>query len=148
MKKIYALVVLIISLCSYESVWSQVGVGTTLPTSTLQVNGSVAVGVSRITYGTGNQSYTVPDDISKLIIDATGSNTLTVLLPDPTTCKGRLISISRGIGSKPIVIDTAGNNNIQSLDGSIGNTISIPSHSASGAGLNIQFWSDGINWYR
>lgn len=119
------------------------------PTSNLQVNGSVAVGIVKVTYGNGNATYNVTDDISKLIIEANGSNTLTVVLPDPTTCKGRLISISRGTnGAKTIVVDPVGANNIQNLDGSIGSTTPIAANSAAGAGVNIQFWSDGAIWYR
>ncbi len=119
------------------------------PTSNLQVNGSVAVGIVKVTYGNGNATYNVTDDISKLIIEANGSSTLTVVLPDPTTCKGRLISISRGTnGAKTIVVDPVGANNIQNLDGSIGSTTPIAANSAAGDGVNIQFWSDGVIWYR
>lgn len=119
------------------------------PTSTLQVNGSVAVGIIKVTYGNGNFTYNVPEDISKLIIDANGSSTLTVVLPDPTLCKGRLISISRATnGTKTITVDPVGTNNIQNLDGSITATTSIAANSATGDGINIQFWSDGVIWYR
>ncbi|MES2862590.1 MAG: hypothetical protein V4666_00575 [Bacteroidota bacterium] len=118
------------------------------PTSNLQVNGSVAIGVIRVTVGAGNVTYTVPSTISKLVLDASGASTLTVELPDPTTCTGRLISVSRGTGTKTITIDPIGANNIQNLDGTITNTTSLPAHSAAGAGINIQFWSDGVNWYR
>jgi hypothetical protein len=118
------------------------------PTSNLQVNGSVAVGVIKITAGAGGATYTVPGTISKLILDASGGGTLTVELPDPTTCTGRLISVSRGTGTKTITIDPVGANNIQNLDGTIGSTTSLPAHSAAGAGVNIQFWSDGAIWYR
>ncbi|TWI14603.1 hypothetical protein IP98_00566 [Flavobacterium cauense R2A-7] len=118
------------------------------PTSTLQVNGSVAVGVVRLNVGGGGLTYTVPGTISKVILDASGGGTLTVELPDPTTCAGRLISVSRGTGTKTITIDPVGGNNIQSLDGTIGNTTSLPLHSAAGSGVNIQFWSDGVIWYR
>ena len=118
------------------------------PTSTLQVNGSVAIGVIKVTVGAGAFTYTVPSTISKLILDASGGSTLTVELPDPTTCTGRLISVSRGTGTKTVTIDPVGANNIQNLDGTITSTTSLPLHSAAGAGINIQFWSDGAIWYR
>ncbi|MGX7666984.1 hypothetical protein [Flavobacterium pedocola] len=118
------------------------------PTSTLQVNGSIAVGVVRVTVGAGGATYTIPGTISKVILDASGGGTLTVELPDPTTCTGRLISISRGTGTKTITIDPVGASNVQNLDGTLTATTSLPAHSAAGAGINIQFWSDGVNWYR
>ena len=118
------------------------------PTSTLQVNGSIAVGIVRVTAGAGPLSYTVPSTVSKIVFDASGTNTLTVVLPDPATCAGRMISISRGTGTKIVTIDPVGASNIQNLDGTITNTTSLPDHTAGGAGVNIQFWSDGATWYR
>lgn len=122
--------------------------GIPLPTSTLHVNGSLAIGVIKVTVGAGATTYKVPSTISKLILDASGGSTLTVELPDPTTCTGRLISVSRGTGTKTITIDPVGASNIQNLDGTITDTTSLPLHSAAGTGINIQFWSDGVNWYR
>ncbi|RTY90239.1 hypothetical protein [Flavobacterium sp. GT3R68] len=113
------------------------------PTSTLQVNGSFAIGIWSI--GT---TYTLDGDEAKVIL-TNGATNITITLHDPTTCEGRMISFARDASSTgTVTINPAGSNNIQNLDGTITETTTIPIHSASGGGVNVQFWSNGVNWYR
>lgn len=116
---------------------------TVQPTSTLQVNGSFAI--KAVSVGT---TSTLASDACKVILSNAGSN-ITITLPDPTTCSGRLLSFSRNAGSTgTVTLDPTGTANIQNLDGTVGDSTTIPLHSAAGAGGNIQFWSDGTIWYR
>lgn len=121
--------------------------GIPLPTSTLHVNGSLAVGVLKITASTN--LGTLVDEVSKVVVN-NGAANITITFPVAANCKGRIISISRGESSTGTIscTTTGVGNLIQGLAGSLGGTTSIPAHSAAGAGVNIQFWSDGVNWYR
>lgn len=113
------------------------------PTSTLQVIGSFAIGIWSI-----GSTYTLDGDEAKVIL-TNGATNITITLHDPTTCEGRMISFARSASSTgTVTINPAGSNNIQNLDGTISETTTIPLHSAAGAGVNVQFWSNGINWYR
>ena len=113
------------------------------PTSTLQIGGSIAVGITTI-----NADTTLTDSHCKIIVN-NGTTNITIVLPDPTTCSGRLLSFSRGSSSTgTITLDPTGTNNIQNLSGTVGNTTTVAGHSGSGAGINIQFWSNGSIWYR
>jgi hypothetical protein len=60
-----------------------VGIGTSIPTSTLQVNGSVATSIVEVgnDYTLQSTDYTIVD---------TSQNGITLTLPDPATCKGRI----------------------------------------------------------
>lgn len=116
---------------------------TVQPTSTLQVNGSIAVKVASI-----GSTSTLADDVSKVVL-SNGASNITITLPNPNTCTGRLLSFSRNDSSTgTVTLDPTGSNNIQNLSGTVTNTTTIPVHTAAGAGLNIQFWSDGSVWYR
>lgn len=116
---------------------------TVQPNSHLQVAGSFAVGIWSI-----GVTYTLDEDECKIILSNGGTN-ITITPPDPTTCRGRLMSFSRNASSTgTVTINPVGSNNIQNLDGTVTNTTTIPLHSAAGAGVNIQFWSDGAIWYR
>lgn len=113
------------------------------PTSTLQVNGSFAIGIWGIAV-----TYTLDGDEAKVIL-TNGASNIIITLHDPTTCEGRMISFARDASSTgTVTINPAGSNNIQNLDGTITETTTIPLHSAAGAGVNVTFWSNGINWYR
>lgn len=113
------------------------------PTSTLQVNGSFAIGI----WGIG-ATYTLDGDEAKVIL-TNGATNITITLHDPVTCEGRMISFARDASSTgTVTINPAGSNNIQNLDGTITETTTIPLHSAAGAGVNVTFWSNGISWYR
>jgi hypothetical protein len=116
---------------------------TVQPTSTLQVNGSFAIKTASV-----STTSTLADDVCKVILSNGGSN-ITITLPNPTTCTGRLLSFSRNDSSTgTVTLDPSGSNNIQNLSGTVTNTTTIPIHSAAGAGVNVQFWSDGSVWYR
>lgn len=41
-----------------------------------------------------------------------------------------------------------GGGQIQALNGNLVATTTIGLHSATGGGVDIQFWSNGTNWYR
>jgi hypothetical protein len=113
------------------------------PTSTLQVYGSFATRIASI-----NTTSTLGDDICKVIL-SNGASNITITLPDPSTCVGRLLSFSRNSSSTgTVTLDPMGTNNIQNLNGTVTNTTVIPIHSIAGTGVNIQFWSDGAIWYR
>ncbi|RTY90241.1 hypothetical protein [Flavobacterium sp. GT3R68] len=116
---------------------------TVQPTSTLQVNGSLAIKAASV-----GSTSTLAEDISKVIL-SNGASNITITLPNPNTCSGRLISFSRNDSSTgTVTLDPTGTNNIQNLSGTVTNTTTIPLHSAGGAGVNVQFWSDGSVWYR
>ncbi|RTY90240.1 hypothetical protein [Flavobacterium sp. GT3R68] len=116
---------------------------TVQPTSNLQVAGSFAIGVVSVSANT-----TLTETTCKVIL-SNGAANITVVLPTPSTCAGRMLSFSRNAASTgTVTIDTAGTNNIQNLAGTVTSTTTIPLHSAGGAGVNVQFWSNGTIWYR
>lgn len=68
-----------------------VGIGTVVPNSTLQVNGSVSM---PITTTGGNLDLSTGDYYTVIYTGGTFAPTFT--LPDPTTCKGRMYRIING----------------------------------------------------
>ena len=132
-----------------------VGIGTSTPNSTLQIAGSVSANIT-----TQNSNYTMaPTDFTVI---TTQSSIITVTLPDPTTCVGRLVYIEN-YGSTSITLSTpTGNINSKpnsnaggyssSTTLSLGNT--APSVTVSGDntyysanGYACTFQSDGSNWW-
>lgn len=120
----------------------KLGIGTTSPNSTLNVNGSFAVKLASI-----NSTSTLPDDVCKVMLSNGGTN-ITITLPDPTTCTGRMLSFSRFSSSTGTITLSPSAGSIQNLDGTLSASTTIAAHSATGGGVNIQFWSNGTNWYR
>jgi len=120
----------------------KVGINASAPNSDLQVSGSVAFGITTMT-ATG----TVPNTVYK-VIAANGATNVTFTLPSPVGRAGRVISITRAAGSIGTITVLPGAGLIQALAGTLGATTTIAGHGAAGQGLNINFWSDGTNWYR
>jgi hypothetical protein len=103
-------------------------VGTNAPSSTLQVTGSFSLPIKTI-----NSNYTASAGDYTLI--ATNNFQITVKLPDPATCKGRIYVIKRYGGS--VVVDPVAGQ----VDGN--NTYTISSDDRS-----VMFQSDGNSmWY-
>ena len=125
-----------------DGVNNRVSVGTNTPTSTFQVNGSLALSVLTVT-STG----TIPNTCSKIIVN-NGLTNITLTLPAPSTCAGRMLSFTRGSGSTGTITINPGGGQIQALNGNLVATTTIGLHSATGGGVDIQFWSNGTNWYR
>ncbi len=120
------------------------GVGTSSPTSTLDVNGSISLNLVSI-----SSTSTLADNVCKVIL-TNGSSNITITLPDSDTCAGRLLSFTRDPNSTgTVTLSHIGGGSMQNLNGTFSSTTTIPIHSSTGAGVNIQFWSDGSgNWYR
>ncbi|MBA4318355.1 MAG: hypothetical protein C0412_08135 [Flavobacterium sp.] len=72
---------------------AQVGIGTTDPKSTFEVNGSVGQKVNTV-----NASVTL-DDTYGIVICNNGSTVITLTLPDVTLCTGRVYTIKRNVSS-------------------------------------------------
>nr|MBP6038419.1 hypothetical protein [Candidatus Saccharimonas sp.] len=120
-----------------------VGIGTTTPNSTLQVEGSIATGIITL-----SSTSAIPDTVEKVLVNNAGA-AVTLTLPSAVGRTGRHISISRAsnTSSGTITIATAGGS-IQNLAGNLTATTTIAANSAAGAGQDINFWSNGTNWYR
>lgn len=116
---------------------------TVQPTSNLQVAGSFALGIAYV-----STTSALTETTCKVIL-TNGASNITITLPTPSTCAGRMLSFSRNAASTgTVTLDTSGSNNIQNLIGTVTNTTTIPLHSVGGAGVNVQFWSNGTIWYR
>ncbi|MBS1644135.1 MAG: hypothetical protein JST36_03785 [Bacteroidetes bacterium] len=111
--------------------------------STLQVNGSFSLPIISVT-----ANCTLTDTNYKLVVRTTGTSDITVTLPDPTTCAGRMyvVQYMNGAGggvkfSRAIEIglDTTIAANSQCLTGSTTGTNFI-----GGSGITLQ--SDGTTW--
>ncbi len=72
---------------------AQVGIGTTDPKSTFEVNGSVGQKVNTIS------ATTTLDDTYGIVVCNNGTTAITVTLPDVTLCTGRVYTIKRNATS-------------------------------------------------
>ncbi|WP_203256862.1 hypothetical protein [Hyunsoonleella ulvae] len=119
MKRIFSqfLLLICVNLCA------QVGIGTTMPSSTLDVNGSLS---ANITTTSGNLTL---DDTHYTVILGGNHN---ITLPVADTCNGRMYVIKNPTTNTPTV------SNYQDLTGTVTTTI--------GSETTITLQSDGVNW--
>jgi len=110
-----------------------VGIGTTTPSSSLHIEGSLATAVLKIT---GN---TTLDGTSNLVLMSNGGSGRTITLPPSANCIGRIYTIKKiDSGSGTVTIDANGS---ERIDGATTYT----SINAQYESVTIQ--SDGIGWY-
>lgn len=89
--------------------YTQIGIGTTTPNSTLDIRGSLA-----LNYRSFSTSTTVTSTDNTLIY--TGSTAATVTLPDATTCPGRTYSIKNASTTNPLPVLTIATSASQTID--------------------------------
>lgn len=111
---------------------AQVGIGTTSPTSTLDVRGSLALNYRSFTLST-----TAASTDNNLLF--TGSSAATVTLPDAAACAGRVYTIKNASTTAPLPVLTVATTSSQTIDGS---SVQLLSTSRS----VITVVSDGANW--
>jgi len=112
--------------------YAQVGIGTVLPLSMLDVRGSFSA-VSR-TFATGT-SLTINDYTAIF----TGTAATSATLPDATTCPGRIYCIKNFSTTTPTAVLTIGTVSGQKIDGSAAWIMDEPNETST-------LISDGANW--
>lgn len=122
---------LILCVCTV-SVSAQIGIGTTSPTSTLDVRGSLS-----LNYRSFTASTTATSTDNTLLF--TGTSAATVTLPDATTCAGRLYSIKNASITSPVPVLTVASSSSQTIDGS--SALLLSSNKSI-----VTVVSDGSNW--
>lgn len=113
----------------------------TAGTSSLSVNGSIGVKFTRV-----NADHTAAVDDYMILVKPTGSTNLTVTLPDPSTCSGRVYIVKREAKAYPIdelqedfsvVIASAGGTG--KFHGENTTPLTVPN-------TTLHVMSDGTNW--
>ncbi|QNA44863.1 hypothetical protein [Lacibacter sediminis] len=125
------LFVLIVCACTV-SVSAQIGIGTTSPTSTLDVRGSLS-----LNYRAFSSSTTASSTDNTLLF--TGNSAATVTLPDATGCAGRVYSIKNASTTSPVPVLTVATTSSQTIDGS--SALLLSSNKSI-----VTVVSDGANW--
>jgi hypothetical protein len=125
-----------------------VGIGTSTPSSTLQVSGSVSTAIITTT-----TSYTLTSTDYTVIFTGNATTAPTFTLPDPTTCKGRMYRLVNASNqsnyqditlSLPVYLVNGSSTTLFSYNAyPSGNSISDP-----GVGNTAIIQSDGTNWWR
>lgn len=101
----------IVVLCACSThVSAQIGIGTTSPTSTLDIRGSLSFNNRFFT------SSTAAASTDKTLV-FTGSSAATVTLPDATTCTGRVYTIKNASAASPLPVLTIATTASQTIDG-------------------------------
>jgi hypothetical protein len=113
-------------------VHAQIGIGTTSPTSTLDIRGSIS-----LNYRAFTASTTAASTDHNLVF--TGTTAATVTLPDAAGCTGRVYAIKNASSTNPLPVVTIATTSSQTIDGSstwlLNDTKEI-----------ITVISDGSNW--
>lgn len=121
-------------LCSCAiSANAQIGIGTTSPTSTLDVRGSLS-----LNYRSFTSSTTAASTDNTLLF--TGTSAATVTLPDATTCAGRVYAIKNTSTASPLPVLTIATTSSQTIDGSTASWLLNDSKEI------LTVVSDGANW--
>lgn len=117
------------------------GIGTTSPTSTLKITGSLGLSYVKVT----SNNYNILSTDYTLSVDNAG-NSWTILLPDPSTCTGRIYIIKRfdNTSSGTITVDSNGGNVQNGNTGVFGATSTLEAIGSIHA--NAMYQSNGTNW--
>lgn len=107
-----------------------VGIGTTTPNSSLQVNGPIST-----TIATKTTAYTITATDSTILADAAGS-TFQVTLPNASSIAGRIYTIKRINATNNVTVGSAGG----AIDGVTTKTLGSQYAAAT-------FQTDGTNWF-
>ena len=97
-------VLTLLLLIGYNTAFTQVGIGTNQPKSTLEVNGSF--GVKEKTISDADNGYTLNNES---VLIANNSNAITIALPNTSLCQSRLYLIKRK-GTGLVTIQPNGQN--------------------------------------
>jgi len=117
------------------------GIGTTSPTSTLKVTGSLALSYLKVT----SNNYNVLSTDYTLSVDNAGNN-WTIVLPDPSTCIGRVYIVKRfdNTSTGTLTVDSNGGNVQNGNTGVFAATAVLEAIGATNA--NAMYQSNGTNW--
>ncbi|WP_160138722.1 hypothetical protein [Chryseobacterium sp. c4a] len=121
-----------------------INMGGTLPNSTLQVGGSVSSPIKAVT-----ADYTITDTDYKILTRHTGASTsITLTLPDPTTCAGRmyLIQNMKNNGGVKLNYDIEIGGGYVWTNGTASLTAQGVIAGTYVTGTSIILQSDGIGW--
>lgn len=141
-------VILIIALAlCFNSVSAQVGVGTTDPKSTLDINGNLSLKVVSLNGGPGTSRTTIDDGVYINLTPTSGNADFE--LPDPTAVPGRIYILRNVTDTETAYILTQGAGvEFFAADSTAGTTV-VNMTTASGTGntnKTLIFISDGANW--
>ena len=144
MKSLISLLIMAFSLCGF----SQVGIGTTTPRSTLDINGNLSLKVSSYNGGTVGTPTDINDGIYINLTPTTGN--LAFLLPDAATYPGRIYILRNITDTLDAQIYSTGGA-FFSGDSRIATTAPItmtPDTGGDGGDVTktLIFISDGVNW--
>ncbi len=130
MKKLYFFSILIFT---SASLFSQIGIGTTTPNSTLDVRGSMATNYRAFAANT-------TADISDNILVFTGATAATLTLPTAVAITGRTYQIKNASLTGPTPVLTIATTSAQTIDG-------LTSWSLTGLYQTVTLVSNGSNWH-
>lgn len=120
-----------------------VGVNTATPNSTLQVSGSLAVGVgSASSIGTSAGTGTLLTGTSTFILLNPVNANSYFRLPQASTCTGRMY-ILYNVGANTAILERTGTDTFIGATGSVGTVVAMPFNAI---GKMAHLISDGNNW--
>lgn len=142
MVSVKKMAITIFSCLAFCSMGAQVGINTTIPLSTLDINGNLSIKVVGLSGGpSGN--WTVISNGIYLSLTPSGAN-VEFALPDPTTVPGRIYYIRNITDFDTAQLYTAGGKLLFAKDSKTGvNPLSMPPNATNKSVIVV---SDGLNW--
>ncbi|UYQ91674.1 hypothetical protein MKQ68_16415 [Chitinophaga horti] len=134
------------------SVSGHVGIGvTTAAHSDLTVNGSVAAKIRTITANT-TPVVVADDDYTVVLSHGSGTGTIVVQLPNPTTCAGRMYVIKKNVANRTVNVTCPTVPNFERAAGpttitGITTLYQGTANTNSAMYMAMTFQSDGTRWY-
>lgn len=143
MKNLKQLFFLILFSSFFQCGFSQVGINTAVPLSTLDINGNLSVKVVTLTGGTSGSPTVISDGIY-LSLDPRNGLTDYYQFPDPSTVPGRVYFVRNITDFDTAQLTTLGGTRFFPKDSKSGTfTISMPPNAVNKTLILV---SDGFNW--